>query len=156
MSKWIDETDPQGSSTNSTSTCQNCQSFQDFQESDRGWCLIFDQMAKSHHEMTQDCILNGAETITDKSEASSPEFKINTQVKKMESQQHFSTWKEFIIIAQWHNRQLDRSIESYLQETEWYYLITRFEAGKLQLAWVAENEVCPSHQAHFYSTEDIF
>ena len=42
-------------------TCANCPFFQDFNESNgRGWCELNDSYCRKHHEMTNDCILNGA------------------------------------------------------------------------------------------------
>jgi len=38
------------------STCATCPYFQDFDERDgRGWCQLFDQMARQHHARTGDC-----------------------------------------------------------------------------------------------------
>ncbi len=38
------------------STCATCPYFQDFGERDgRGWCQLFDQMARQHHTRTGDC-----------------------------------------------------------------------------------------------------
>lgn len=39
-------------------TCANCPYFQDFGEPNgRGWCGVFDRMARSHHRQTGDCTL---------------------------------------------------------------------------------------------------
>ena len=41
--------------------CATCPFFKDFQESNgRGWCNCFNHYARKHHEMTQECVLNGA------------------------------------------------------------------------------------------------
>lgn len=56
-------------------TCKGCQHFQDYQEAEffeidgekttnnnygRGWCNCFNHQARTHHKMTNDCILNGS------------------------------------------------------------------------------------------------
>ena len=42
-------------------TCTNCTYFENFNElSGRGWCHCFNNQSKTHHQMTDDCILNGS------------------------------------------------------------------------------------------------
>jgi len=59
---------PQTTSVKPT-TCSTCPNFKDFQEpNERGWCLLFDQQARKHHQQTNDCILSSDIPITHKLE----------------------------------------------------------------------------------------
>ncbi|MEM6613946.1 MAG: hypothetical protein AAF652_17150 [Cyanobacteria bacterium P01_C01_bin.72] len=64
-------------------TCAECPYFQSYNEPEHltdgsgdrfpnprfgcGWCGLFDQLAKQHHEMTQTCVFNGADIKEDES-----------------------------------------------------------------------------------------
>ena len=46
-------------------TCSTCPNFNDFQEPNgRGWCLLFNQQARKHHQQTNNCVISSDIPIT--------------------------------------------------------------------------------------------
>ena len=49
------------------------------------------------------------------------------------------------------------STQAYLNETDWYYLLTSMSPARTQHQfWVAEHEICHAHQSELIETADIF
>ena len=38
------------------STCADCSFFKDYQDRGRGLCLVFEQVVRRHHQLTNDCV----------------------------------------------------------------------------------------------------
>ena len=58
VSHWKDET---ALTRYTQKTCSSCNQFRDHHEPNgKGWCKLFDQNCRKHHEKTNDCVVNGA------------------------------------------------------------------------------------------------
>ncbi|MBW4532490.1 MAG: hypothetical protein KME09_00990 [Pleurocapsa minor HA4230-MV1] len=137
-------------------TCAQCSHFQDYQESNgRGWCRLFEQAAKTHHQRTNDCDLFGDQNPLDVPHA---RFALDSIVKVIDATEHHSEWASFVIIGRQYNHELYRSTEAYLSETAWYYWLVNpsYESTYGERLWVAEDQICLFDESHLISTEDIF
>ena len=178
--------------------CANCPFFNEYQESNRrGWCDCFNHYARAHHEMAQECVLNGAldNIKADKSESSVSdklednltffpevefdeleldafpseelidpydlpysEYEVGSIVKVIDPQENHTKWGIFEVVERRHNQSLYENAETYLQQSQWYYLLSSIDtAQKLGGIWVRENEICHRNESHLICTnEDIF
>ncbi len=132
-------------------TCAKCTYFQDYNdERGRGWCHLFDDATRKHHQRTHDCDLN--------SESRSllalpyPEYDYGDMVKVVDSDEDHTEWAVFEVIEKKHNPQCYSSPERYFNESEWYYLLS----PSLEAEWVAENELCHADVSHAVATEELF
>jgi hypothetical protein len=138
------------------STCSHCPHFNNYQDNrDRGWCNLFEQAAKTHHQRTNDC-----DTFADRDplDTPHPRFAIDSKVKVIDPGEHRSEWATFTVIGRQYNHELYRNTESYLSETAWYYWLINpnYKPNYGEHLWVAENEICLFDESHLISTEDIF
>ena len=153
----------------SSSTCSLCPNFQDFQEQNgRGWCALFDRMAKQHHPRTNDCdsTLSLYPENIELPEEDLPysEFEAENIVKIIDSEEHHTEWAKFIVVAKKLNTERYRSTESYLTEPQWYYQLAAIpyeptypHSRTSQPFWVAETDICHFDQSHLIETEtDVF
>ena len=161
-SYWKEETailrkDP----SSSNQTCSNCSYFQDYQEPNgRGWCQCFNRQAKRHHQMTNDCILNGSlEKTEELEEALRPhsDYQVGSIVKIIDPDEHHTEWATFEVAECRYNNKLYRSTESYLNETEWYYKLISLDGTYcFGSVWVSEDEICPVELAHNVCCQEVF
>jgi hypothetical protein len=137
-------------------TCSQCSHFNNYQEAaGRGWCNLFNQFAKTHHQRTNDCDLFAD---CDPLDTPHPRFAIESRVKVIDSQEHHSEWATFVVIGRRYNHNLHRSTEAYLSEPDWYYqLVSVSYNPTFEPLWVAGNELCLFDESHLISTdEDVF
>ena len=64
-------------------------------------------------------------------------------------------WRIYTIVNKRYNYRMCRSLEAYLNETEWYFQIVGRRANS-QPFEVKENDICLEHESHLICTEDIF
>jgi hypothetical protein len=148
---WLNE-----SALTRLSTCSQCSHFNDYKQAGgRGWCRLFDQFAKTHHQRTNDCDLFAD---SDPLDTPHPRFAIESIVKVIDPDEHQTEWASFVIIGRQYNHELYRTTESYLSEAAWYYWLINpsYESTYGERLWVAENEICLSDESHLISTQDIF
>lgn len=117
--KWSEnlEAEPQ---TPIASKCINCVSFTNFNSDGRGWCQIFDLPAKTHHQMTNDCILNGAIALVDpEAELNRPhcEFQVGDPVKMINDSIIHKLWTKHTVIKIKCNPNLYQNLDTYLPIT---------------------------------------
>ena len=138
-----------------TGTCSQCPHFNDYNESNgRGWCNLFGQQARKHHQRSNDCDLFAD---TDPIDAPHPEFAIDSTVKVIDPDEHHTEWATFIVIGRKYNPNRYRSFEAYLTETSWYFLLTNINyENTFEQFWVKENDICEANQSHLIRTDDIF
>ena len=152
-----------------TNTCDQCPHFQDFHEPNgRGWCELFDRMAKQHHQRTHDCDLTSSLEPTDielpEEDLPHSEFEAESIVKVIDSEEHHTEWATFIVVAKKLNTERYRSTESYLNEPQWYYQLAAIpyeptypHSRTSQPFWVAETDICHFDQSHLIETSsDVF
>ena len=85
------------STSTSVETCSQCPHFNDYNESNgRGWCNLFGQQARKHHQRTNDCDLFAD---TDPIDAPHPPFAIDHVVKVIDADEHHTEWASFIVIG---------------------------------------------------------
>ena len=138
-----------------TETCSQCFHFQDFDDAvGRGWCGLFGQQARKHHQRTNDCDLFAD---TDPLDAPHPEFAIDSTVKVIDPDEHHTEWASFVIIGRQYNADCYRSTEAYLTEPNWYYeLVGSNYQPTMKPIWIAENDICEANQSHHICTTEIF
>ncbi|WP_019503226.1 hypothetical protein [Pleurocapsa sp. PCC 7319] len=138
-----------------TKTCSQCPHFNDYSEPNRrGWCELFGQQARKHHQRTNDCDLFAD---TDPLDAPHPELAIDSTVKVIDADEHHTEWASFIVIGRKYNSELYRSTEAYLSEPSWYYeLVGSNYQPNFKSIWIAENDICEANQSHLIRTEEIF
>lgn len=142
--------------------CENCQSFQDFNEANaRGWCQTFNIAVRKPHQATDDCRHNGAvfkDPYDPEWELNLPRspFAVGDHVKLIDKDKPHTQWQTFRVIDYRHNHRLHRSLDSYLEEAEWYYEIANFKEPNNAPIHVKDNDICLASQAHLISTEKIF
>jgi hypothetical protein len=148
---WLDES----ALTPYSSTCSQCSHFNDYQEAaGRGWCNLFNQFARTHHQRTNDCDLFAD---CDPLDTPHPRFAIESRVKAIDPQEHHSEWATFVVIDRRYNHNLHRSTEAYLSEPDWYYqLVSASYNPTFEPLWVAENDLCLFDESHLICTEDVF
>jgi hypothetical protein len=148
---WLDES----ALTSYSSTCSQCSHFNNYQEAaGRGWCNLFNQAARTHHQRTNDCDLFAD---CDPLDTPHPRFAIESRVKVIDSQEHHSEWATFVVISRRYNHNLHRSTEAYLSEPDWYYqLVSVSYNPTFEPLWVAENDLCLFDESHLICTEDVF
>lgn len=154
--KWSENvnTEPQ---TLVESTCINCASFTNFNPDNRGWCQIFNHSTKTYHQMTNDCILNGAiELVDPEAELNAPhcDFKVGGSVKIINDSIIHELWTKHTVIQVKYNANRYQNLDTYLSQPEWYLQI--FDTNQQKLIWVAETQICHADQSHLISTEEIF
>ena len=138
------------------STCSQCFHFNDYQDNyGRGWCRLFEQAARTHHQRTKDCDLFADQDPLDVPHA---RFALDSIVKVIDPVEHHSEWATFTVIGRQYNHELYRNTESYLSEAAWYYWLINpsYEPTYDQRLWVAEDQICLFDQSHLISTEEIF
>jgi hypothetical protein len=137
------------------STCSQCPHFNNYQEPNgRGWCNLFDQAARTHHQRTNDC-----DTFANEDPLNVPHarFALDSIVKVIDPQEHHTEWATFMVIGRKYNHERYRSTESYLSEPAWYYqLVTANYNTSFQSSWLAENDLCLFDESHLIETEEIF
>jgi hypothetical protein len=136
-------------------TCSQCHHFNNYKEAGgRGWCNLFEQFAKTHHQRTNDCDLF---TDSDPLDAPHPRFAIESRVKAIDPDELHTEWASFVVVGRRYNHDLHRSTEAYLSEPTWYYqLVSVSYDPTFEPLWIAENELCLFDESHLISTEDIF
>lgn len=138
-----------------TETCSQCPHFNDYNESNgRGWCGLFEQKARKHHERTKDCDLFAD---CDPLDAPHARFAIDSTVKVIDEDEHDTEWASFTVISRKYNAELYRSTDAYLSEPSWYYELAGCNYDpNFKSIWIAENDICEANQSHLIRTEDIF
>ncbi len=136
------------------STCANCSQFNDYLEpTGKGWCNLFDQPARRHHPQTLDCQLN---LPTEEEDLPHAEFEPGQIVKIIdEGEEDCNEWASFVVIGASFNQNRFRSIQTYLSEPDWNYLIASVDHTQHQF-WVAETEICHVDQSPLIETADVF
>lgn len=139
--------------------CRNCQSFTDYNEvSGRGWCEKFNHYVRKEHSATEDCIVNDAifkDPFDPDWELNQPHppFEVGDRVKLIDSNKTHQQWRTYTVTALRHNPEVFQSVESYLQETEWYLEIEDADGNSRE---VKENDICLAENSHLICTEEIF
>ena len=136
-------------------TCSACHHFQDYKEQNgHGWCLLFEQHARKHHQRTNDCDLFAE---CDPIDAPHAQFAIDSTVKIIDPDEHHTEWAIFVVIGRKYNAQRYRSTEAYLSEPSWYYELAGSNYDpNFKSIWIAENDICEANQSHLIRTTDIF
>ena len=144
-------------------TCVECPHFQDFHEPNgRGWCNLFDRMAKQHHPRTHDCdstlSLYPENLELPEEDLPHSEFDSESIVKVIDSEEHHSEWATFIVVGKKLNTERYRTTESYLSQPQWYYeLAAILYKPTFEPFWVAETDICHFDQSHLIETSsDVF
>ena len=158
-------------------TCTNCSHFEDYNErSGRGWCNCFNHFSRTHHQMVDDCILNGSLDIPEDANStevieldrdgypikadSSSSFQVGSIVKIIDEEEHHTEWAVFEVIECKYNQYIHDSHkpEAYRNHVDWYYRLASNNDGCTlgKLLWVTENEICHFEQSHQICTLDIF
>ena len=83
------------------------------------------------------------------------EFDDGSIVKVIDREEEHTEWSSFVVIGKKLNQHRFRSTQSFLNEPNWYYLLTSPARTQHQF-WVAENEICHAHQSELIETADIF
>jgi hypothetical protein len=116
--------------------CSGCSHFQDYAEaSGRGWCHLFNQPARKHHQRTFDCEIND----------SRPLYSPGEIVKIIDPQEHYLEWADFVVVA----------ITKAHDQTEYYYSIASVSTPKM-VDQVAESEICLAADAKNINTDEVF
>ena len=135
-----------------TETCSQCPHFNDFDDAvGRGWCRLFEQQARKHHQRTNDCNLFAD---CDPIDAPHAQFAIDSTVKVIDPDEHHTEWATFIVIGRKYNNNRYRNTEAYLSEPSWYFLLTNINYQNS--FWIAENDICEANLSHLICTDDIF
>ncbi|MGB5634935.1 MAG: hypothetical protein WBM44_15185 [Waterburya sp.] len=164
-------------------TCSTCPYFNNFQEPNgRGWCKLFDHQARKHHQQTLDCISSSdleishelednldifsnveldafpTEEIEDEADQPHSEYEIGSIVKVIDPEEHHEEWAVFEVIDCKYNTGLYRHLESYLNQSQWYFRLASYNdtTSLSKSLWVAETEICHFDQSHLICTQDIF
>ena len=140
-------------------TCSVCPHFDNFHEPNgRGWCELFNDYAREHHEETQDCI-NSSESIIshelednldlfpdvnfekldafdteeleDELDKAHSEYEVGSIVKVINADEDYREWAVFEVIECLHNKYIhDRNNpEAYLSHVDWYYRLSSHDDG---------------------------
>ena len=84
------------------------------------------------------------------------EFKEGSIVKVIDEGEEHTEWADFVVIGKNYNQQRFRSTESYLTETNWYYLLASVDIPTLNQFWVASDEICHAEYSHLIDTSEPF
>ncbi len=85
------------------------------------------------------------------------EFDDGSIVKVIDEGEEHTEWSSFVVIGKKLNQQRFRSTQSFLNEPDWYYLLTSTSPARTQHQfWVAEHEICHAHQSELIETAEIF
>ena len=84
------------------------------------------------------------------------EFEPGQIVKVIDEEEDHTEWASFVVIGKNYNQQRFRSTESYLTETNWYYLLASVERPNEAMLSVAENEICHAEYSHLIDTSEPF
>ncbi len=84
------------------------------------------------------------------------EFKEGSIVKIIDEGEDHTEWASFVVIGAVFNQDRFRSTESYLTETNWYYLLASLNYPTQHQFWVAEDEICHADQSHLIDTAEVF
>ena len=146
-------------------TCSTCPNFENFNgKRGRGLCKYHDQITFEHHQSTNECI-SALERASDKylqsfelpEDIPYSEFQPGQKVKVIdEGEDNHDEWSSFVVITKVINPNRFSSIQAYLSEPDWNYLIASPDRPTQHQFWVSENEICHVDQAHLIETADIF
>ena len=94
----------------------------------------------------------------DKPEEDTPhsEYEPGQIVKVIDEGEEHTEWADFVVIGKNYNQQRFRSTESYLTETNWYYLLASVDIPTQHQFWVAEDEICHAEYSHLIDTAEVF
>ena len=85
------------------------------------------------------------------------EFDDGSIVKVIDREEEHTEWSSFVVIEKKLNQHRFRSTQAYLNEPDWYYLLTSTSPARTQHQfWVAENEICHAHQSELIETAEVF
>ncbi|WP_036488155.1 hypothetical protein [Myxosarcina sp. GI1] len=132
-------------------TCAKCTYFQDYRdERGTGWCHLFDDATRRHHQRTNDCELNSES----RSLLALPysEYDYGDMVKVVDSDEDHNEWATFEVVEKRHNPQCYSSPEHYFSESEWYYLLS----PAYEDMWVAERDLCHAELSYTIATKELF
>ena len=144
------------------STCPNFQSFNGYRG--RGLCKYHNQVVFEHHQSTNECI-SALERESNKylqsfeleEDIPYSEFEPGQKVKVIdEGEDNHEEWASFVVITKVINPNRFSSIQAYLAEPNWYFLLASVDRPNSNMFWVAENEICHVNQSHLIETADIF
>lgn len=119
-----------------TDICAGCSHFQDYREpSERGWCRLFEQPSKAHHQRTQDC------------DCSSPRplYSLGEIVKVIDRDEHYTEWAQFTVVA----------IQKDNSDRQFTYQIASISTPEM-VYQVAELEICLASDAKHINTDGVF
>lgn len=138
-------------------TCSVCPHFDNFHEPNgRGWCELFNDYAREHHEETQDCINSSesvishdlednlalfpdvnfeeldafdTEELEDELDKPHSEYEVGSIVKVIDPDEDYTEWALFEVIECLYNKNLYSSSETYLHQPQWYYRLSSHADG---------------------------
>ena len=120
-------------------SCFNCPKFKDYHDPrGRGWCLLFNQVSFKQHQFTHDCEL---ERVTEEDIIRSLHNE-GDKIKVIDSATDHTQWTTCIVVAKKFNPYRYRTVESSLNEVDWYYQLADIESLKVFPQWFAENDIC--------------
>jgi hypothetical protein len=99
-------------------TCSQCPHFNNYQDANgRGWCNLFNQAARTHHQRTNDCDLFADSDPLDT--PPQPSFAIESRVKAIDPTEDHTEWATFVVINRRYNHDHFRSTEAdFLQSLQ--------------------------------------
>ncbi len=130
-------------------TCFSCPNFENFNgERGRGLCKYHDQVVFEHHQSTDECI-SALKRESDKhlqtyelpEDIPYSEFEAGQKVKVIDDREKHTEWASFVVITKVINPNRFSSTESYLNQPNWFYLLSSLDRNDGEIFWVAENEM---------------
>ena len=111
-----------------------------------------DYPSRSEQEPTQDF-----QPIEPEEDLPHAEFDDGSIVKVIDREEEHTEWSSFVVIGKKLNQHRFRSTQAYLNEPDWYYLLTSTSPARTQHQfWVGENKICHAHQSHLIETAEVF
>ena len=145
-------------------TCLSCPNFENFNgERGRGLCKYHNQVTFEHNQSTAECIYalekksnQHLQTYEQPEDIPYSEFEPGQKVKVIDEGEDHTEWSSFVVITKVINPNRFSSITSYLNQPDWYYLLTSLDRPNSARFWVTEDEICHVDQAHLIETAEVF
>ena len=146
-------------------TCLTCPNFKNFNgERGRGLCKYHDRVVFEHHQSRNECISalekksnQHLQTFELPEDLPYSEFEPGQKVKVIdEGEDNHEEWSSFVVITKVINPNRFSSLDSYLTQPNWYFLLASLDRPHSVMFWVAENEICHVDQSYLIETADIF
>ena len=153
-----------------STTCANCPHFNDYRENrGRGWCLLFNRVSFKKHPFTRDCELErvASEDII------RPSYNESDRVSIIDPDTDYTQWTTYIVVAKKRcdpaqsmtrkgtrtktfNPYRYKTVETALNQTDWYYQLATVEGLKVIPQWIAENDICHYEESHLINPDGEF